>query len=125
MVEATGVVAPYVASDLATFYEACFVQTNTNTELITVATTLFNIDVQKGTNIALDHVCDDRTNYHPIFVKLNFNTRAPALYTDKYTLEVTSSVDQLLGISSDIPAYFSQGDVTVTASGSTIYSITG
>ena len=44
LVEAnTGVVAPYVTANLATFYEACFVQTNQVVPLITVATTLMDI----------------------------------------------------------------------------------
>ena len=44
LVEAnTGVVAPYVTANLATFYEACFVQTNIGVPLITVATTLMDI----------------------------------------------------------------------------------
>ena len=69
LVEATsGVVAPYILADLATFYEVCFVQTNTGTPLITLATTLLDIDVQKGTNIVSDNVCDDGTFYHPIVV---------------------------------------------------------
>ena len=73
LVEAnTGVIAPYVASDLATFYEACFVQTNTNIALITLATTLLHINIYKGVNLVPNTICYDMDRYHPIVVKLNF-----------------------------------------------------
>ena len=106
LVKATsGVVAPYVTGDLATFYEACFVQTNTASALISIDTTMLTINAYTGTNIAPNSVCDDGANKGPIFVKLAFSDRPPALSTDNYTLEITSEVDQLLGITSDVPAY--------------------
>ena len=58
LVEAnTGVVAPYVTADLATFYEACFVQTNIAPALITVATTLLDITAAVQISVIPTQVC--------------------------------------------------------------------
>ena len=120
-----GVIAPYVVSDLATFYEACFVQKNTENPLITLATTLLTINEYTGTNLIPNPICKDKTNTHPIIVKLNFPDISPALSTDSYTLEIEAEFDQNLGIETDIPAYLSQGDVTVTYDNTNnLYSIT-
>ena len=88
---------------------------------------MLDITLYTGVNIVQDIICDDVNGYHPIYVKLSFADHAPKLSSDNYTLEVKSNVAQNIGITSDVPAYLSQGDVTVAYDDSDpyVYSITG
>ena len=78
MVEAnSGVVAPYVTADLATFYEACFVQNNA--ALVTVATTLLDITAVVQTTVEPNQVCVANDAYHPLLVTIAIAINPPAL----------------------------------------------
>ena len=73
------VIAPYVTSNLATFYETCFVHINTATPLMSVATALLDITAYELTTVQPFTVCTSNDGYHPIVVKLHVPTNAPAL----------------------------------------------
>ena len=87
-------VAPYVSANLATFYEVCFVQKNTDTPKTTVQTSLLAITAQELDTVVPFHLCIDSASYHPIVVIINVaTTNPPALSTDNFTLKIKSDTD--------------------------------
>ena len=89
----TDPIAPYVAPNLATFYEVCFVQKKTDNTKTTMANTFLAITTIGLSTVKPFHLCIDNAGYHPIVVEIGMISNPPALSTDDFTLKIISDTD--------------------------------